>query len=85
MLALRYEGDALSVADVAPPHDEAEAIVRVHLSGICNTDVGISADIHTPDQAERYGYAVAECHGDRHRDQSHHARLPISQFGLSTL
>ncbi|MFN2453217.1 MAG: alcohol dehydrogenase catalytic domain-containing protein [Pyrinomonadaceae bacterium] len=42
MLALRYANKALSVADVAKPRDEGEAIVRVTLSGICNTDVEIA-------------------------------------------
>ncbi|HUQ30590.1 MAG TPA: alcohol dehydrogenase catalytic domain-containing protein [Pyrinomonadaceae bacterium] len=48
MLALRYEGGRLAVAEVAKPQGSAgeeaarEAIVRVTLSGICNTDVEIA-------------------------------------------
>lgn len=42
MLALRYERDELRVAEVSPPCDEREALVRVVLSGICNTDVEIA-------------------------------------------
>lgn len=42
MLALRYENGRVAVADVAPPCDELEALVRVTLSGICNTDVEIA-------------------------------------------
>lgn len=41
MKALRYEKGALAVAEVAQPKREAEALVRVTLSGICNTDVEI--------------------------------------------
>jgi threonine dehydrogenase-like Zn-dependent dehydrogenase len=41
MLALRYEGGQFAVADVAKPQGADEAIVRVTLSGICNTDVEI--------------------------------------------
>lgn len=41
MLALRYEQHKLSVADVSKPEREDEALVRVTLSGICNTDVEI--------------------------------------------
>src|SRR5947209_8516020 len=41
MLALRYEQHKLSVADTAKPRREDEALVRVTLSGICNTDVEI--------------------------------------------
>ena len=41
MLALRYEQNRLSVADVSKPEREDEALVRVTLSGICNTDVEI--------------------------------------------
>jgi threonine dehydrogenase-like Zn-dependent dehydrogenase len=42
MKALRYENGRLKVADVARPDDEREALVRVTLSGICNTDVEIA-------------------------------------------
>jgi threonine dehydrogenase-like Zn-dependent dehydrogenase len=42
MLALRYENDLLAVTDVPPPRVDGEALVRVSLSGICNTDVEIS-------------------------------------------
>src|SRR3954463_13066903 len=41
MLALRYEENQLSVARVARPERVDEAVVRVTLSGICNTDVEI--------------------------------------------
>src|SRR5918997_4345245 len=41
MKALRYEKGRLAVAEVAKPSDEKEALVRVTLSGICNTDVEI--------------------------------------------
>jgi threonine dehydrogenase-like Zn-dependent dehydrogenase len=42
MKALRYENDALCVADVDAPRGEGEALVRVTLSGICNTDLEIA-------------------------------------------
>jgi threonine dehydrogenase-like Zn-dependent dehydrogenase len=42
MLALRYEQNELAVAEVAKPPGGAEAVVRVTLSGICNTDVEIA-------------------------------------------
>jgi threonine dehydrogenase-like Zn-dependent dehydrogenase len=42
MLALRYENDSLRVAEIDPPRGEAEALVRVTLSGICNTDLEIA-------------------------------------------
>ncbi|MBV9210391.1 MAG: alcohol dehydrogenase catalytic domain-containing protein [Acidobacteria bacterium] len=41
MKALRYENGRLSVAEIARPRVEGEALVRVTLSGICNTDVEI--------------------------------------------
>jgi threonine dehydrogenase-like Zn-dependent dehydrogenase len=41
MLALRYENGRVEVAGVRQPRDEREALVRVTLSGICNTDVEI--------------------------------------------
>lgn len=41
MKALRYEKGRLAVEEVAKPLDEGEAVVRVLLSGICNTDVEI--------------------------------------------
>jgi threonine dehydrogenase-like Zn-dependent dehydrogenase len=41
MKALRYEQNHLSVAEVAQPLSAGEALVRVTLSGICNTDVEI--------------------------------------------
>jgi threonine dehydrogenase-like Zn-dependent dehydrogenase len=41
MKALRYEQNQLAVADVAKPERAGEAVVRVTLSGICNTDVEI--------------------------------------------
>lgn len=42
MKALRYENEKLSVADVAKPDVDGEAVVRVTLSGICNTDLEIT-------------------------------------------
>ncbi len=41
MQALRYENGRLAVADVPKPRRAEEAVVRVTLSGICNTDVEI--------------------------------------------
>jgi threonine dehydrogenase-like Zn-dependent dehydrogenase len=41
MLALRYEGGQLALAEVPQPQGVDEAVVRVCLSGICNTDVEI--------------------------------------------
>ena len=41
MKALRFENNQLQLADVARPNREAEAIVRVLKSGICNTDLEI--------------------------------------------
>lgn len=42
MKALRFEQDALRVADVDAPRAGGEALVRVTLSGICNTDLEIA-------------------------------------------
>src|SRR5438046_7311837 len=42
MKALRYENENLAVADVAKPEVNGEALVRVTLSGICNTDLEIA-------------------------------------------
>lgn len=42
MKALRYENEKLSVADVARPAVDGEALVRVTLSGICRTDLEIT-------------------------------------------
>jgi threonine dehydrogenase-like Zn-dependent dehydrogenase len=42
MKALRYENQKLSVNDVAKPDADGEALVRVTLSGICNTDLEIT-------------------------------------------
>src|SRR5690348_1501053 len=42
MNALRYEHQRLSVSDVAMPTVDGEALVRVTLSGICNTDLEIA-------------------------------------------
>lgn len=42
MKALRYENEKVSVADVAKPDVDGEALVRVTLSGICNTDLEIT-------------------------------------------
>src|SRR5437764_2862863 len=41
MLALRYENKKLNVREVERPTAREEAVVRVLLSGICNTDVEI--------------------------------------------
>jgi len=41
MKALRFENNALRVADLAMPHRDGEALVRVRLAGICNTDLEI--------------------------------------------
>src|SRR5260221_91125 len=42
MKALRYENQKLSVNDIAKPEAFGEALVRVTLSGICNTDLEIT-------------------------------------------
>jgi len=42
MRALRFQNGALSVSDVAKPVANGEALVRVTLSGICNTDLEIA-------------------------------------------
>lgn len=42
MKALRFENQELSLADVPPPRVDDEALVRVTLSGICNTDLEIA-------------------------------------------
>ena len=42
MKALRYENNELTVADVSQPRAAGEAIVRVTLSGVCNTDLEIA-------------------------------------------
>lgn len=42
MKALRYKDRQLDVADVAKPDVNGEAVVRVTLSGICNTDLEIA-------------------------------------------
>lgn len=42
MKALRYENQKLSVNDVARPDQAGEALVRVTVSGICNTDLEIT-------------------------------------------
>lgn len=43
MLALRYENNKLHVAETPMPQvDEREAVVRVTLAGICNTDLEIT-------------------------------------------
>ncbi|HVS21899.1 MAG TPA: alcohol dehydrogenase catalytic domain-containing protein [Pyrinomonadaceae bacterium] len=42
MKALRYENQKLFVADVPKPDVDGEAVVRVTLSGICNTDLEIA-------------------------------------------
>jgi threonine dehydrogenase-like Zn-dependent dehydrogenase len=42
MKALRFENQKLSVSEVAKPDAVGEALVRVTLSGICNTDLEIT-------------------------------------------
>jgi threonine dehydrogenase-like Zn-dependent dehydrogenase len=42
MLALRYEDGRLRVGEVAEPRAGGEAVVRVALSGVCNTDLEIA-------------------------------------------
>jgi threonine dehydrogenase-like Zn-dependent dehydrogenase len=42
MKALRYENGSLSLSDVPKPVADGEALVRVTLSGICNTDIEIA-------------------------------------------
>jgi threonine dehydrogenase-like Zn-dependent dehydrogenase len=42
MKALRYENQELAVIDVPEPQVDGEAVVRVTLSGICNTDLEIA-------------------------------------------
>jgi threonine dehydrogenase-like Zn-dependent dehydrogenase len=42
MKSLRYEHGSLRVVDVGVPRAEGEALVRVVLSGICNTDLEIA-------------------------------------------
>lgn len=42
MKALRYENETLAVADVPRPDVNGEALVRVIVSGICNTDLEIA-------------------------------------------
>lgn len=42
MKALRYENQKLSVVEVPQPQVDGEAVVRVTLSGICNTDLEIA-------------------------------------------
>ena len=42
MKALRYENQKLSIAEVPTPQAGGEALVRVTLSGICNTDLEIA-------------------------------------------
>src|SRR5207253_10822440 len=42
MKALRYENETLHVAEIAKPVVDGEALVRVILSGICNTDLEIA-------------------------------------------
>jgi threonine dehydrogenase-like Zn-dependent dehydrogenase len=41
MRALRFEDDALRLAEVPAPAREGEALVRVRLAGVCNTDLEI--------------------------------------------
>ena len=42
MKALRYENQELAVRDIPKPQAHGEALVRVTLSGICNTDLEIA-------------------------------------------
>lgn len=42
MKALRFENGTLDLADIAVPANNNEALVRVTLSGICNTDLEIT-------------------------------------------
>ena len=42
MKALRYKNSSLAVTDVPKPLADSEALVRVTLSGICNTDLEIA-------------------------------------------
>src|SRR5437762_671236 len=42
MKALRYENGELKIADMAKPIGNGETLVRVTLSGICNTDLEIA-------------------------------------------
>src|SRR5258708_27197135 len=42
MKALRYINQKLSINDIAKPEAGGEALVRVTLSGICNTDLEIA-------------------------------------------
>ncbi len=42
MKALRFDGKELSLAEIARPDDASEALIRVLLSGICNTDLEIA-------------------------------------------
>ena len=41
MKALRFDGDRLTLAEIPTPENAAEALVRVTMSGICNTDLEI--------------------------------------------
>ena len=41
MKALRFSGGELALADIPKPSTEGEALVRVTVSGICNTDLEI--------------------------------------------
>jgi threonine dehydrogenase-like Zn-dependent dehydrogenase len=41
MKALRFEDEGLRLADVPAPSREGEALVRVTLAGVCNTDIEI--------------------------------------------
>ncbi|MBK6749056.1 MAG: alcohol dehydrogenase catalytic domain-containing protein [Pyrinomonadaceae bacterium] len=41
MKALRFFGNTLELAEIPTPHRETESLVRVSMSGICNTDLEI--------------------------------------------
>src|SRR5947209_7919306 len=42
MLALRFKADSLGVENIGLPKTPDEALVKVSLSGICNTDLEIA-------------------------------------------
>lgn len=42
MKALRFENGSLTLSDVPAPSREGEAVVRVSLAGVCNTDLEIA-------------------------------------------
>ncbi len=42
MKAVRFNGGRLHLAEIPRPTDDAEALVRVSVAGICNTDIEIT-------------------------------------------